>query len=493
MKYNEQQQIRRDKLEKLKELVDNYSYDYKNPKSDSLQLKEKYNSLTKEELEENKVLTSIRGRIHNMRLQGKGGFLNVWDETGEIQVYLRKDELSEKQWEVVELLDLGDIVYFAGHLMKTKTGELTLRSNDLLFITKSISPLPEKYHGLQSTEEIYRRRYLDLITNKESQERFILRSKIIKEIRNYFDNRDFLEFETPTLHSILGGASAKPFVTHHNALGEDFYLRIAPELFLKRLIVGGLNKVYEIGKSFRNEGISIKHNPEFTSIEIYEAYSDVNDALNTTQNLINHLAKEILKTENIKYGEYDISLELPFAKKEMKELVKEYANIDFDTIDFEQSKELAKKHNIDIPKHYTSKGYVLNAFFEEMVEDKLIQPTFVTGYPVEVSPLSKMRPGSKDITDRFELFIGGREYANGFSELNDPEEQYDRFLDQLKEKELGNDESSEMDIDYIEALQFGLPPTSGLGIGIDRLIMLLTNSASIRDILLFPTLKTKKA
>ncbi len=492
MKYNEQQQIRREKLEKLKELVKNYSYEYKIPNSNSLELKEKYDSFSKEELSEKTIAVSVRGRIHNMRLQGKGGFINLWDETGEIQIYLRKDELTDEQWQIVELLDLGDIVFFAGHLMKTKTNELTLRSNDLLFITKSISPLPEKYHGLQSTEEIYRRRYLDLIVNKESQNRFILRSKIIKEIRNYLDELGFLEFETPTLHSILGGASAKPFVTHHNALGEDFYLRVAPELFLKRLVVGGLNKVYEIGKSFRNEGISIKHNPEFTSIEIYEAYSDVNDALNTTQNLINYLANKILNTEDIVYGEYNISLKLPFAKKEMKELVKEYTNIDFDKIDFDQAKKLAKENNIEIEKHFTSKGYILNAFFEEKVEDKLIQPTFVTGYPVEVSPLSKMRPNSEDITDRFELFIGGREYANGFSELNDPEEQYDRFLNQLKEKELGNDESSEMDVDYIEALQFGLPPTSGLGIGIDRLIMLLTNSVSIRDILLFPTLKSKK-
>ncbi len=482
MEYNEQQLIRKEKLEKLKQFYPNYSYEYKIPKNTSMELKQKYDNFAKEQLIETPIFASIRGRIHNLRLQGKSGFLNLVDEESEIQVYIREEEVSENAWKILQL----------SYLMKTKTNALTLRANDLFFITKSLSPLPEKYHGLQNTEEIYRRRYLDLIINQESKAKFILRSKVIKEIRNYLDSQDFLEFETPMLHSILGGAAAKPFLTHHNALGENFYLRVAPELYLKRLIVGGYNKVYEIGKSFRNEGISIKHNPEFTSIEVYEAYSDFNVALNTVQKLINHLAKTLLNTEEIQYGENEISLKIPFLQREMNDLVHENTGINFKNISYEEAVALAKKHNINLEKYHTSKGYILNEFFEKFVEDKLIQPTFVTGYPVEVSPLSKNRQNSEEITDRFELFIGGREYANGFSELNEPEDQYNRFLNQIREKELGNGESSEMDIDYIEALQYGLPPTSGLGIGIDRLVMLLTNSSSIREILLFPTLKSKK-
>jgi len=392
----------------------------------------------------------------------------------------------------VKLFDLGDMVYFAGTLMKTHTDALTLRALEITFIIKSISPLPEKYHGLKDEEEISRRRYVDLIMSKESRERFKTRSQILNEIRKYLASKDFLEFETPTLHSILGGAAAKPFVTHHNALNENFYLRIAPELYLKRLIVGGFPKVFEMGKLFRNEGISYKHNPEFTSLETYEAFADYRDALNLAQSIINHLAKEILKTEEIEYNGEKISLKLPFKQAKMSELVKDQTNVDFENITFEEAVIAAKEHHVPLEKHYVTKGYILNAFFEEKVEATLIQPTFVLGYPVEVSPLAKLTLGSEEITDRFELFIGTREYANGFSELNDSEQQYERFLEQLKEKELGNDEAAEMDVDYIEALQYGLPPTAGLGIGIDRLVMLLTNSKSIRDVILFPTLKAKK-
>ncbi len=491
MKYNEQQLVRQEKLEQLEKLVDNYSYDYKLPESTSLELKTKYDTLTKEDLAAKSIKTSILGRVMTMRDQGKTIFLTVKDDKGTLQVYVKASEISEKNFKILQLTDLGDILYFEGMLMKTNTGELTLRLEDLVYVTKCITPLPEKYHGLQNTEEIYRRRYADLIVNDESKHRFILRSKILKEIRNYLDGRDFLEFETPMLHPILGGAAAKPFVTHHNALDQDFYLRIAPELYLKRLIVGGFPRVYEMGKLFRNEGISIKHNPEFTSMEVYEAYTDFEGALHTAQELINTVAKKVLKTEEIIYNDKKISLKLPFRRVEMNDLVKEVSGVDFSKLTFEQAVEAAKEHKVPLEKHFTSKGYILNAFFEEFGEQTLVQPTFVLGYPVEVSPLSKLRPGSNDITDRFELFIDGREYANGFSELNEPQQQYERFEDQLREKELGNDESTEMDIDYVEALQYGLPPTGGLGIGVDRLVMLLTDSPSIRDILLFPTLKTK--
>ncbi len=492
MKYNEQQQIRSEKVKELKKLLPNYSYEYKIAQNNSLDLEKEYSSFNKEELEEMKVKASIMGRIKTIRGQGKTMFLTMDDEFGSMQVYLRKDAMSEKDWMIIKLFDLGDMVYFEGTLMKTHTNALTLRALEITFIIKSISPLPEKFHGLKDEEEISRRRYVDLIMSKDSRDRFKIRSQILNEIRKYLSEKGFLEFETPILHSILGGAAAKPFITHHNALGEDFYLRIAPELYLKRLIVGGFPKVFEMGKLFRNEGISYKHNPEFTSLETYEAFADYKDALNLAQSIINHLAKEILGTEEIEYNDQKISLKLPFKQEKMSTLVKEITGVDFEEITFEEAKIAAKKHDVPLEKHYSTKGYILNAFFEEKVEDKLIQPTFVIGYPVEVSPLAKLSHGSTEITDRFELFIGAREYANGFSELNDSEQQYERFLEQLKEKELGNDEATEMDKDYIEALQYGLPPTAGLGIGIDRLVMLLTNSKSIREVLLFPTLKSKK-
>jgi lysyl-tRNA synthetase class 2 len=450
-----------------------------------------FSELSKEDLEANPQEVVIAGRIMTKRGKGKAGFAHVQDLKGQIQIYVRKDAIGDEAYEFFNTVDLGDIVGVKGTVFKTNVGELSVKAKEVVFLTKALRPLPEKFHGLKDIEQRYRQRYLDLITSETSKETFILRSRIIQSMRRYLDNEGFLEVETPMLHSIAGGATARPFITHHNALDMEMFIRIAIELHLKRLIVGGLEKVYEIGRVFRNEGVSTRHNPEFTMLELYEAYADYNDVMALTENLIAHIAQEVLGTTTVQYGEDEINLAPGWRRLHMADAVKEYTGVDFwQQMTKEEAHALAKEHNIEV-KPTMEVGHILNEFFEQKVEEELVQPTFVFGHPVEISPLAKKNPEDERFTDRFELFIVRREHANAFTELNDPIDQRERFEAQLVEKAEGNDEAHEMDDDFIEALEYGMPPTGGLGIGIDRLVMLLTNSASIRDVLLFPQMRPR--
>ncbi|MEG0386041.1 MAG: lysine--tRNA ligase, partial [Solibacillus sp.] len=429
------------------------------------------------------------GRIMTKRGKGKAGFAHLQDLAGQIQIYVRKDAVGDDAYELFNKADLGDIVGVKGNVFRTQVGELSVKATEFIFLTKALRPMPEKFHGLQDIEQRYRQRYLDLMTNADSKQTFIARSKIIRAIRNYLDNQGFLEVETPMLHTIAGGAAARPFITHHNALDMELYMRIAIELHLKRLIVGGLEKVYEIGRVFRNEGTSTRHNPEFTMIELYEAYADYNDIMDLTENLVAHVAQQVLGTTSVQYGEDTIDLAVGWKRQHMVDAVKEATGVDFWTpMTVEEARAHAKEQGVEI-KDAHEVGHIINEFFEQKVEETLVQPTFITGHPVEISPLAKKNPEDERFTDRFELFIVRREHANAFTELNDPIDQRERFEAQMAEKEAGNDEAHEMDNDFIEALEYGMPPTGGLGIGIDRLIMLLTNSPSIRDVLLFPTMR----
>ncbi|WP_068675786.1 lysine--tRNA ligase [Oceanobacillus sp. Castelsardo] len=451
----------------------------------------KFESSSKEDLEEVKEEATVAGRIMTKRGKGKAGFAHIQDLSGQIQIYVRKDEIGEEAYEVFKSIDLGDIVGVKGEIFRTNMGELSIKVEEFNLLTKSLRPLPEKYHGLKDVEQRYRQRYLDLITNMESKETFILRSKIIQSMRKYLNDHGYLEVETPMMHSIPGGASARPFVTHHNALDIPLYMRIAIELHLKRLIVGGLEKVYEIGRVFRNEGVSTRHNPEFTMIELYEAYADYHDIMELTENLVAHIAKDVLGKTKITYGEYEVDLEPKWKRLHMVDAVKEQTGVDFwNEMSDEEARQLAKEHGVEV-KDTMAFGHVVNEFFEQKVEETLIQPTFIFGHPVEISPLAKKNKEDERFTDRFELFIVGREHANAFSELNDPIDQRQRFEAQVKEREEGNDEAHLMDDDFLEALEYGMPPTGGLGIGIDRLVMLLTNAPSIRDVLLFPQMRNK--
>lgn len=455
------------------------------------ELHELYGELTKEQLAEQEVSTTVAGRIMTKRGKGKVGFTHIQDGSGQIQLYVRKDDVGEDAYEIFKKIDIGDIVGVTGVIFKTNVGELSIHVKEFSLLSKSLRPLPEKYHGLQDIELRYRKRYLDLIMNQESRSTFITRSKIIQSMRRYLNDLGFLEVETPMLHSIPGGANARPFETHHNALDIPLYMRIAIELHLKRLIVGGFEKVYEIGRVFRNEGISTRHNPEFTMIELYEAYADYKDIMELTENLVAHIAKDVLGTTTIEYGEHEINLEPKWTRLHMVDAIKEYTGVDFwQEISDEEAKKLAKEHGVEITDNMTY-GHIVNEFFEQKVEDKLIQPTFIYGHPVEVSPLAKKNKEDERFTDRFELFIVGREHANAFTELNDPIDQRKRFEAQVAEREAGNDEAHLMDEDFLEALEYGMPPTGGLGIGIDRLVMLLTNSPSIRDVLLFPQMRSR--
>ncbi len=486
--FTEQEQIRRDKLQQLRDMGRDPYFESFNYEVSISELTEKHGNSTKEELAENKTPEyNVAGRAMMVRNQGKAMFIAIQDNGETFQFYVRQDSVSEEDWKVAELIDMGDIVAAKGILMKTNTGELTLRASEFKILTKSLKVWPEKFHGLTDLEERTRRRYVDLVVNPESRETFIKRTKIVSSIRNLLDSRGYYEVETPVLTATLGGAAAAPFKTHHNVLDMEFKLRIATELPLKRLIVGGLNKVYEIGRLFRNEGVSVKHNPEFTSIELYEAYGDMESMMRIAEDIIHNASMEVNGTTEIEYQGKAISLAKPFKQIEMTEIVKEVTGVDFDVItDFEEAKALAKEHGIEVEKHWNSIGYIVNAFFEEKCEETIVQPTFVTGHPVEISPLAKKRKGAEHKTDRFELFIDGREYANAFSELNDADDQYERFSEQLREAEQGNEEANEMDIDYVESLEYGLAPTGGLGIGIDRLTMLLTDTRSIREVILFP-------
>ena len=434
------------------------------------------------------------GRIMAYRGKGKAVFVHIEDRSGRIQVYLRQDALGEQVFEIVKKIGVGDIIGVEGEIFITKTGELTLRASSLELLSKNLRALPEKFHGLTDVETRYRKRYVDLIMNKDVRDTFIKRTQIIRGIREILDNKGFLEVETPLMHPILGGAAARPFITHHNTLDMDLYMRIAPELYLKRLIVGGLERVYELGRNFRNEGMDTRHNPEFTMIEMYQAYADYTDMMDLAEEIITTLAKKVLGTTTVEYNGKTLVLE-NFKRIHMVDLIKEVTGVDFWNKDmtFEEAKALAKEHHVEIAPHMNTVGHVVNQFFEEKCEETIVQPTFVYGHPVEISPLSKRNEEDSRFTDRFELFIDTREYANAFSELQDPADQRGRFEDQVEEAERGNDEATPViDDDFVEALEYGLPPTGGMGIGVDRLIMLLTQSESIRDVLLFPQMKPTK-
>lgn len=488
---NDQLIVRREKMEELRAKgIDPFGKRFDRTHS-AKELKDAYGQLDNEELEAKEIHVQFAGRIMTKRGKGKVGFAHLQDVTGQIQIYVRKDMVGEEQYSIFKTADLGDIVGVKGIVFKTHVGELSIKVDDFQILTKALRPLPDKFHGLKDIEQRYRQRYLDLIVNPESKETFVTRSKIIQSIRRYLDQKGFLEVETPMMHTIPGGAAARPFTTHHNALDIDLYMRIALELHLKRLIVGGLEKVYEIGRVFRNEGISTRHNPEFTMLELYEAYADFHDIMNLTEDMIAHVAQEVLGTTVIKYGDYDIDLTPSWRRLHMVDAIKEYVGVDFwKEMSVEEARSLAKEYGIEITEHMTV-GHIINEFFEQRVEEKLIQPTFVYGHPVEISPLAKKNADDPRFTDRFELFIVAREHANAFTELNDPIDQRERFEAQMKERNQGNDEAHVMDEDFVEALEYGMPPTGGLGIGIDRLIMLLTNSPSIRDVLLFPAMRQR--
>lgn len=491
---NDQMQVRRQKLQELIDLgIDPFGKRFERTATAS-ELKEKWDHFSKEELheKENESHVSIAGRLMTKRGKGKAGFAHVQDLTGQIQIYVRKDQIGEEPFDNLwKTTDLGDIVGIEGVMFKTNTGELSVKAKSFTLLSKALRPLPDKFHGLQDIEQRYRQRYLDLITNQDSTRTFINRSKIIQEMRNYLNQRGYLEVETPMMHQIAGGAAARPFVTHHNALDATLYMRIAIELHLKRLIVGGLEKVYEIGRVFRNEGVSTRHNPEFSMIELYEAYADYHDIMDLTESMVRHIAQTVLGSAKVQYNGEEIDLESDWKRLHIVDAVKEATGVNFYNVKTdEEAKALAKEHGIEITENMKY-GHILNEFFEQKVEETLIQPTFIYGHPIEISPLAKKNPEDPRFTDRFELFIVGREHANAFTELNDPIDQRERFEAQLVEKEQGNDEAHEMDEDYIEALEYGMPPTGGLGIGIDRLVMLLTDSPSIRDVLLFPYMRQK--
>ncbi|EFF41276.1 lysine--tRNA ligase [Mycoplasmopsis alligatoris] len=485
-KYTEQEQIRRNKISFYNEknvpafkLVDELvTYDY------SDEITKKFADKTKDELEVEKNSIKASGRIVSMR----GPFILIKDYHGKIQVYFNKKE-NENLAKIVETFDLGDIISVQGFAMKTHTNEVSIRSVNIELLTKALKPLPDKYHGLSDVEERYRRRYVDLIVNEETKNTFWTRTKVISEIRRYFDSLEYMEVETPFLHDYISGAAAKPFKTHHNALDQEFVLRIATEIPLKKLLVGGIDRVYEIGRIFRNEGIDTTHNPEFTSIEFYEAYSNLEGMMQRTEALFKQLCKRLNKTIFLNNG-VEIDLSKPFSRLNMVDAVSEATGVNFREISFEKACDIAKKHKIKIEKFYKL-GHIVNCLFEELIEEKLIQPTFVTGHPIEISPLTAK---SKDprFTERAELFINKKEYANMYTELSDPIDQLERFEEQLNEKNSGNDEANDIDYDFIDALEYGMPPAGGCGIGIDRLIMLLSEKESIRDVLLFPTLRRKK-
>lgn len=491
-KLNDQELVRREKLKKLEELGVN-PWGEKFERTDTTKTtKEKAFGKTNEELEANPIYVKLAGRLMSLRKMGKASFLNIQDKFGRIQGYISLDTVGEKSYEIFKICDIGDIVGIYGRVMLTRTGEVTVRVEEFTFLTKSLKVLPEKYHGLTDVEERYRHRYVDLIVNEDAKRVALLRPKILRTMQNYFDSLGYVEVETSILSPILGGANARPFITHHNTLNKDFYLRIATELQLKRLIVGGLEKVYEFGRLFRNEGMDLKHNPEFTTVELYEAYGDLQSMRELCEGVIRHTCKEVLGTTKIEYADHEIDFEPEFRWVSMAELVKEKTGVDFEgDITLEEAKELAIKYGIKPENHWISTGYYLNALFEELCESELIQPTFVHGHPIEISPLTKKSEDPR-FTERFELYINATEYANAYSELNDPIDQKERFIAQLKAKELGDDEANEMDNDFIEALEYGMPPTGGIGIGFDRFVMLLTGQKSIREVILFPTMKDEK-
>ena len=481
---NQLMKVRREKLQKLQEEGKNpFEITKFNRTHTSKQIKDNY-----EELEGKDV--TVAGRIMAKRIMGKASFCHIQDSEGKIQSYVSINELGEESYKAFKEDDIGDIIGITGFVFKTKTGEISIHAKEVTLLTKSLRPLPEKFHGLKDTDLRYRQRYVDLIVNPDVKDTFIKRTQIIKEMRRILDEKSFLEVETPILNTIAGGASARPFITHHNSLDIDMYLRIATELYLKRLIVGGFDRVYEIGRIFRNEGMDLKHNPEFTSVELYQAYANLEDMMNLTEELVSKIAERVLGTTKITYQGTEIDLTPGWRRVTMIDAIKEVTGVDFHAIKTdEEAMEAAKKAGVPVDPIKTTRGDIIAQFFDEKVEETLIQPTFIYEYPIENSPLAKKMENDEKMTQRFELFIGGREYANAFSELNDPIDQYERFLNQVKQREAGDDEANMMDTDFVTALEYGMPPTGGMGMGVDRLVMLLTDEASIRDVLLFPTMK----
>lgn len=482
---NEILRVRREKLAKLRQAgKDPFKITKFNPTHKSITILNEFESLENQEV-------VIAGRIMTKRVMGRASFAHILDSEGQIQIFVQINELGKEAYEDFKAMDIGDIIGVKGDVFRTKKGEISVRAKEITLLAKSLQPLPEKWHGLKDTDLRYRQRHVDLIVNPDVKKTFIIRSKVIQQIRNYLDARGFIEVDTPILHNTAGGAAARPFITHHNTLDIDMYLRIATELHLKRLIVGGFDKVYEMGRIFRNEGMSIKHNPEFTTIELYQAYADYEDMMDLTEDMIATVAKEVLGTTQIEYQGQPIDLTPPWKRMTMIDAVKEYTGIDFNSFtEDEEAARALREIGIDLDKPVTW-GEALNIAFEERVEDKLIQPTFIINYPVEISPLAKRMNEDPRLTYRFELFITGRELANAFSELNDPIDQKERFMEQAKQRAAGDEEAHMMDEDFVNALEIGMPPTGGLGIGIDRLIMLLTDSYSIRDVILFPTMKPR--
>ncbi len=482
---NEQKQIRVDKLRALQQAgKDPFEITLASQTHHSDEIKADFDKLENQEV-------TIAGRIMTWRDMGKANFIDVQDRNGRIQAYVRMNDIGEDEFKEFKSWDIGDIVEVKGTVFKTRTGEISVHTSEIRLLSKSLLPLPEKFHGLTDTDTRYRKRYLDMIMNPDVKDTFIKRSKIISSIRSYLDNLGFIEVETPILNVIAGGAAARPFITHHNTLDMDMYLRIATELYLKRLIVGGMERVYEIGRNFRNEGMDVRHNPEFTCIELYQAFTDYHGMMDIAENIIRNAADEVCDSLHIVFNGTEIDLESPFARMTMVEAVAKYSGVNFADFmsDNEKAIEIAKEKGIEIENGKATWGDILNSFFEEFVEENLVQPTFIMDYPVEISPLTKRKPDCPALTERFELFILGGEYGNAYSELNDPIDQKGRFEAQMKLREAGDDEANMIDNDFVTALEYGMPPTGGLGIGIDRLVMLLTDSYSIRDVLLFPTMK----
>ena len=515
-KLSDQELARRAKLDKYKELgIDPFGQAFEQKdhsqevkclaEKEINDFKENNKDLSEEELkeklhaylEEKNIKAKVAGRIMFIRKMGKASFFSIQDKQGKIQIYIKRDVVGEENYDLFKMADIGDFVGIEGNVMLTMTGEVTINCQKYTHLVKSLRPLPEKFHGLTDLEERYRRRYLDLIMNEESKRVAIQRPRIIRAMQEYFDGEGFIEVETPVLQNIQGGATARPFITHHNALDANFYLRIATELHLKRLLVGGLERVYEIGRIFRNEGMDKTHNPEFTTVELYEAFGDLTSMMNICEGVIRHVATKVFNKDEF-INPFDpegdkINIGKPFRRVTMCDVIKEQTGVDFknNNYTFEEACELAKKHNVKVEPHFISVGHIINAFFEEYGEKTLVQPTFLCGHPIEISPLTKKDPEDPRFVQRFELFIGGKEFANAYTELNDPIDQKERFEEQLAEKAAGNDEANEMDTDFVEALEYGMPPAGGIGIGVDRLVIFLTESQSIRDVILFPQMKTR--
>lgn len=490
--FTEQELVRREKAKKIRELgIDPFGHQFKRT-GFAKDIKIKYQDILHDKFEEMNDTVTIAGRIMFIRKMGKASFFSIKDKTDSIQVYISINDIGEEAYNLFKSADIGDIVGVYGKVMKTKTGEVTIKCLEYTHLVKALKPLPEKFHGLTDIEERYRRRYVDLIMNDESRSVAFMRPKIIRCIENFMDNEGFVEVETPLLATLLTGASARPFVTHHNAQDLDMYLRIALELPLKRLLVGGMEAVYEIGRVFRNEGMDPRHNPEFTLMEAYLAYSDLEGMMDLTERMFQTIAKNVIGKMTYKFSGYDINLEGPWKRISMTDAIREKTGIDFKReMSIEEALNLAVEHNITVEEHEKTVGHIINLFFERYVEETLIEPTFLYGHPIEISPLTKKNPEDPRFVDRFELFIGGKEFANAYTELNDPDDQLERFEAQLAEKDLGNDEANDIDMDFVEALEYGMPPAGGIGYGIDRLCMLFLEQESIRDVLLFPTMKSR--